>query len=507
MRGWKTMRRSTMSLPAVGLLIISGGVMASTPDQNAPVVGIAPAIIEMDFPEALGAMQRPPVEFNHAAHTTALKVEGCAACHTLDEAGFHPGFAATAGLDDRNELTDAYHDTCIGCHDERLDSGVAGGPVTCGNCHKKTKPGVSLWVAINFDYSLHARHVKVYPEECGTCHHVWDKEAEKLKYEKGKEDACGACHLKVAVERTPSLVNASHRACLSCHLERVKHGSEAGPVLCEGCHDATHLASLKKLEAPPRLMAGQPDSTWIKAPGGMMPLVAFNHEAHEPQANFCTTCHHSRLRSCADCHTQMSSPDGGGVSLEAAHHETGSMHSCIGCHQMAATTGDCVGCHSQTIVAGFSRSCAKCHDGPLPFAGEPPVLERGSPAPVKLAELPSASDDLPEEVTIDVLVDHFAASKMPHRKIIARFDAKIRESTLATQFHGSVEAMCAGCHHHSPVGERPPRCRACHGDLGAATIDRPPLKVAYHRQCVSCHQMLGLKHGCTDCHAAKEEQS
>jgi len=31
--------------------------------------------------------------------------------------------------------------------------------------------------------------------------------------------------------------------------------------------------------------------------------------------------------------------------------------------------------------------------------------------------------------------------------------------------------------------------------------------VAYHRQCMSCHQRLKIKDGCTDCHAAKEGQS
>jgi hypothetical protein len=74
-------------------------------------------------------------------------------------------------------------------------------------------------------------------------------------------------------------------------------------------------------------------------------------------------------------------------------------------------------------------------------------------------------------------------------------------------FHGSAEAMCAGCHHHSPAGERPPKCSACHGDEAAATIDKPSLKVAFHRQCVSCHQKLEIKAGCTDCHAEKEGQS
>jgi len=94
---------------------------------------------------------------------------------------------------------------------------------------------------------------------------------------------------------------------------------------------------------------------------------------------------------------------------------------------------------------------------------------------------------------------------MPHLKILARLDAPIRASRLARQFHGTVEAMCAGCHHHSPAGERPPRCAACHGPTAAATMDKPGLKVAYHRQCIGCHQRMGIdKQGCTDCHAERK---
>ena len=61
---------------------------------------------------------------------------------------------------------------------------------------------------------------------------------------------------------------------------------------------------------------------------------------------------------------------------------------------------------------------------------------------------------------------------------------------------------------HSPAGERPPRCAACHGEAAAATMDKPGLKVAYHRQCIGCHIEMNIqKQGCTDCHAEKEVAS
>jgi hypothetical protein len=163
--------------------------------------------------------------------------------------------------------------------------------------------------------------------------------------------------------------------------------------------------------------------------------------------------------------------------------------------------------HTTVAADNGSSGCVICHAGPKPQAEENPAIADGSPMAPELDALPAASDDLPEEVTIDVLVDSYEASTFPHLKIIRRFDEGIRSSTLARQFHGSTEAMCAGCHHHSPAGVRPPKCSACHGGEAAATVDKPSLKVAYHRQCVTCHQRLKIKAGCTDCHAAKEGQS
>jgi hypothetical protein len=237
-------------------------------------------------------------------------------------------------------------------------------------------------------------------------------------------------------------------------------------------------------------------------------MVAFNHANHELQGSSCSTCHHHRMKACTECHAERPTEDGGGVILERAHHDRRSDKSCVGCHRAAAAEGDCAGCHvDTTVAAGGDRGCVRCHGGPTRRPGDPPAIADGSPVAPELAVLPGASDDLPEEITIDVLADTYEASRFPHLKIIRRFDDGIRASSLARQFHGSAEAMCSGCHHHSPAGERPPKCSACHGSEAAAAIDRPSLKVAYHRQCVRCHQRLDVKAGCTDCHAAKEGQS
>jgi DnaJ-class molecular chaperone len=108
---------------------------------------------------------------------------------------------------------------------------------------------------------------------------------------------------------------------------------------------------------------------------------------------------------------------------------------------------------------------------------------------------------------ISALAKSYEPVRLPHSKIVAKLDAGARASSLANRFHERTDRLCTGCHHHSPVGAPPPQCRSCHGETAAATVDKPALLVAYHRQCIGCHQAMDIKkQGCTDCHAAKEVQ-
>jgi hypothetical protein len=125
----------------------------------------------------------------------------------------------------------------------------------------------------------------------------------------------------------------------------------------------------------------------------------------------------------------------------------------------------------------------------------------------QLDPLPALSEGFPETVVIDALVSEYEASVLPHAKIVRALDAPVRDSSLASRFHGDSATLCSGCHHHSPVGVRPPACRSCHSESADPISDRPGLKVAYHRQCVGCHVEMAVKQqGCTDCHALKEVQ-
>jgi hypothetical protein len=132
----------------------------------------------------------------------------------------------------------------------------------------------------------------------------------------------------------------------------------------------------------------------------------------------------------------------------------------------------------------------------------PPVV-----VDVQFDPLPALTDDFPETVVIDLLVDRYEASTLPHAKIVNALATGTADSVLANFFHDGSATLCSGCHHHTPIGVRPPPCRSCHAATADATNDRPGLKVAYHRQCVGCHMEMKVdKVGCTDCLAVRAEE-
>jgi len=369
-------------LLAVALLGISvvAAQQASEPAEPSPA-----GMILMAYPEEFGELERPPVDFNHARHSTAMGADQCKECHLVEEGVLAPSFAPAAGDLDPDALMDAYHDGCRACHQERAEQGLSAGPLTCGECHRvknavlpdagpltcgechRVKNAVLPDQApMTYDYSLHARHVAVFKDrdekdQCRDCHHVWDEELKQLVYVKGQEDACSDCHLERDEGKTLSLKNASHVQCISCHLDRVAGAQEAGPTACVGCHDPDHREAVKKLESFPRLVRGQPDQMWIHRADGPSRLVPFDHSAHEPRTVFCTSCHHETVQPCRTCHTVAGAQEGGGVTLEGAYHQASSPLSCVGCHQVEQEASGCVGCHGGLAASETGRACSRCH--------------------------------------------------------------------------------------------------------------------------------------------------
>ena len=279
--------------------------------------------IVLEFPGTFGAKERPPVEFDHGKHTAALEDQGCKACHVKNDKGKQlSSFCTTAEAENRESLQNTYHDKCVGCHTDRSEAGQKTGPLTCGECHADKVEPVPSRSLVAFDYSLHQRHVTAMEKKCETCHHVYNELTKKLEYKKEAEDACRDCHGDVDDGNTLSLKNAVHRDCVGCHLDRNEQKLKSGPIGCIGCHDADVVDGYETLpkEAMERLMRKQPDKVWVTYPEAKSRAVAFDHQAHEPAAMFCTTCHHKTPKPCKECHTLSGKKEGDFVTMATAYH-------------------------------------------------------------------------------------------------------------------------------------------------------------------------------------------
>ncbi|MBW2525262.1 MAG: hypothetical protein JRI23_13845 [Deltaproteobacteria bacterium] len=506
---------------ALAAIAVAAAAGCSTPAAHdaEPVRTSGAAMVEIALPQQVDGrwvpLRRPAVEFDHRLHTTAMPDQGCETCHprkTTDlssavEAPLAYQVGKAQGTDDRDELMNFYHELCIGCHRERASAGQASGAVACGDCHAARPAAESARAEMGFDYSLHHRHNQAEEEQCATCHHTErDPATGELVHESGAEDSCRSCHDADEEQGRSTLRAAVHQDCVGCHAERVGKGNEAGPVMCVGCHDSGALAKIERVDDPPMPDVGQPTSTWIHAAGAKSNLVPFDHAAHQPRADSCSGCHHRQLNACSDCHTVTGAPEGMDVTLEDAFHSGSVSYSCVGCHQRTAHTANCAGCHASLGPSPTESSCVRCHSGPPASAGPP----AGAPKlpPVELAPLPDESDDFPTTVVIDSLAEHYTPSTFPHRQIVMALDKISRESKLATRFHGTTDTLCAGCHHESPLGTRPPPCSSCHGQSAHPESDMPSLKGAYHRQCIGCHQQMAIEpQGCTEgCHEAARKE-
>ncbi len=491
------------------LVLVAAGCQGGDNHGEAHPRLLDPAVIVIAAPDRFGEPERPPTEFDHAEHVEALgEEESCVSCHAEEDGRLRVTFTAAEGATDIDSLREAFHDGCIGCHEER--AGQETGPTACGECLRILPTGHSESRHMRWNLSLHQRHVAAENDRCESCHHEWDSATKRPAHRADHERACSDCHrnqsriakLSGQDVSVRSLRDASHEQCVNCHRERGSKSLETGPANCEGCHSASAQKAIAQLDVIPRLKRGQPDNRWIHTKEATSKLVAFNHEGHERVTDRCSSCHHQTLRKCSDCHTLSGSADGGGVTLEQAYHHPSSEHSCVGCHQRRITDDQqCAGCHWAINEIPGEGACQRCHSGPRPA-----LVKLTEPTPPTQAPngftLPVASEDFPTTVTIDGLADRFLPSKLPHREIVEALARGQRESAMAFRFHGGEPVPCAGCHHNTPAGERPPACSACHTAEAHPTRDQPGLLAAYHRQCIGCHQQMGLETNCTVCHEA-----
>ncbi len=473
-----------------------------------------PDVIVIDAMLSYGPLDRPPVEFPHDLHTAHMTREGdeCSRCHTeIGAACTVPKFHWDRTMS-RTQVTDLYHDSCITCHQTQLDAGSDSGPVVCGECHREQPQYISARQNINFDKSLHYRHIKALDNTCDKCHHDYNPETGELEYMTGHESSCRDCHGDAKQGDACSMRTEAHNQCISCHRETVN----SGPVECAGCHDPVRLAKIEKVEDVPRLDRNQPDFVLLAAPEGERELsklntVPFSHVGHEGFLDDCRTCHHLTLKACNECHNLTGSEDANGVGLQQAFHLLASKSSCIGCHDDEKTAFECGGCHrfmQQRTVS--ERACRICHSGPAPERLEAvgsryTSLEQFKPSRSEY-RLSFSKSEIPDTVWISVLEDQYEPALLPHRKIIDAMLTVMQDNKVANHFHATEDIVCQGCHHHSPIGTRPPLCENCHGEpFDSDELHKPGLYGAYHRQCIGCHESMKISkpQECTVCHARK----
>lgn len=506
-----------------------------------PAAGDEPRadILVIDSLQAFGELEEAPVTFLHDQHTKALAEAGdsdCKTCHKSDKDQLSPKFKRLEDAD-AGTVKEIYHSGCIGCHQEMADKGQESGPTeaSCRSCHSK-ETAASSWKPIRMDKSLHWRHVdsKAIPKgeddrTCQACHHVYDEQAEKTVYAKGKEEMCAACHGEEPKKDVKSFRQAAHAQCVNCHVDVAAAKVDSGPVTCAGCHAEAEQAKIKVVQDVPRLKREQPDVVLLtvsdeaalaKDKKGYMSPVAFNHKAHEEFNDTCRACHHTKIESCAtECHTLAGSEKGGYVTLEQAMHSVSAQSSCIGCHNERKTAKECAGCHNLMPQSRVSeKTCASCHDDTLQLQNAEALKklskeERTAMAAVSVESRETAGtydmNEIPEKVVIADLVDKYEPAEFPHRKIVDTMFKKVGESEMAAAFHSEKGTFCQGCHHNSPASKTPPRCASCHAKPFTGKDHRPGLKAAFHQQCIGCHQAMELEKpaatACADCHKERKK--
>lgn len=525
-------RKGLMGLLFFVLLLVPM-VAASGPVQG----GGRADILEIQQP---GRFKMPPVWFPHDLHTRELKDKGCDTCHPQEKGRFMFTFK-TAGKQGYKAEMAAYHENCTGCHRKRDVGGKETGPQIgqCRACHLERQPATSSWVPLPFDHSLHFRHINakvidfkpaIYDQNCGACHHAYDRKLKRTVYREGVEESCRYCHKEKKIDDVRSYRNAAHTSCLNCHRRLTAMSIKTGPVDCTGCHSREGQANIEKVKEIPRLKWKQPEavlmSPWLAetAKKGKLPEqrtnpVAFNHIAHEKSVGSCRQCHHATLDPCGKCHTVRGAREGGFIPLETAMHGKESAMACLGCHNQVKQKPECAGCHGQMAERPFAdRECRQCHNvdpetlKPLPADEENRrrialgVIDSRKQSPEMVPDA-----QIPEKVKIQVMADEYQAAEFPHRKIVRALSERIRNNTLAQVSHQKPETLCMGCHHNSPASLKPPACASCHKLAVPRGVEgRTGLKGAYHGQCISCHTAMHIDNpaaaDCTACHKKRSER-
>ena len=488
-------------------------------------------LIKIDSMTIFGKLEKSPVEFLHDTHTKALaqKNIGCKRCHLSKEDRIYTKFKR---FDDTNrtEVMNLYHEECISCHGQMRIVKEKTGPIDCDGCHKKNQY-FSSRQPMGFDKSLHFSHSQLSKNKCEQCHHEYNETKKRLFYKKGEEGTCRYCHEKKTQDNRISMRQASHLACINCHIKTPIKEQVNPPITCSKCHLPQEQKKIKKRTDIPRIDRNQPDIVLLKATSkalksgekrNWMDFVPFNHKTHENSNETCRVCHHKSLQPCNECHTLNGLPKESvknsigkkTISLEKAMHKIDSTKSCQGCHNERKKEKNCAGCHAPAgkTIKMKEGACIKCHSVPVqnmqnsPGPDDEILLARSALKPKNQMTNTYNKEEVPETVTIQRLSKKHEAVTFPHRQVVNALVERIKDNSLSDYFHNEKETICQGCHHNSPASIKPPQCGNCHSkQWDTNTPLKPGILGAYHQQCMGCHKQMDIKKpiGCTECHKLK----
>lgn len=309
----------------------------------------------------------------------------------------------------------------------------------CSDCHGTH----NIFPASDEDSSISHKNVVA---TCGNCHKhngANGKKEGKTSVEQYNTDA----HKKLFA-KNPDLAKA---VCIECHGEHTIPARHEIPI----------ITSVGKGNEP----------------------VPFNHVLHESKIQPCSKCHHRQLKPCSDCHTEKGDLLGGGITSYQAYHWPDVSHSCVGCHDEEKKKEDCTICHGVMSKGSIESSCYICHTGEHGY-------ENGARIQIDPSSL--LPKGLPDVIDIKILKKELGKVKFPHMHVIESMNDKLLlENSLAKTFHAGRPVVCIVCHHHSPIGDKPPPCSSCHKDkVDSRNADKPSLADALHKNCFSCHQNL-----------------
>jgi len=516
-------------VPVVIVVIVLWG-LASLFDSS-PAIGEIrrPDVIRIQTVARLKPLEMPPAVFLHDKHTQKVLTEGkdCTVCH---ENGASYAFQSVAGAKNAKGMEKAFHNGCIGCHEE-MSAGPQDGE--CRLCHaERSVPARDARDVRMGDRSLHYLHVSSHaitytgdvpnPDalNCGACHHVYDEQAKKLVWKPGAEEACSACHKAEAQGSVPSLQKASHDTCMACHVkvgaEKAAAPETAGEDSAARTDAKNAAAGFRRIAATPDMMLPRP-AVWSPDEGpafvfasmqlapGQIPAPDMNRpqtrgfdsvapaapqETPAPQAaptpgikapvqapiaeNPAPVAQTPEVQTpAAEVPASPEIRDAAraeallrGILRENAQREAA---------RQARAAKEAAAIEAEIVTGPVT--CAGCHSAEAQASwrkvSDPPRLMRGQPDATVL--MPPAAGETKRAVA----------------------DASGMDPVLFNhKAHEEVTDSCRVCHH-----QRISACTDCHTVEGVQEGDFVTLGEAMHKSCVGCHQQTVMsKPECAGCH-------